>query len=79
VEDCEIIDAIRSSVKIANSQGIACGSFARDMKYLDILLDCGVRYLTYMVDSAIILNCYKEFGELAREKIIQKRKADEGR
>lgn len=73
VEDSEIIESIRQSVKIAEAQGLTCGSFARDMKYLEILLDCGVRYLTYMVDSAVILNSYKTFRETIQRKITQKR------
>ncbi len=72
VEDKEIIKSIRQSVKIAEAQGLACGSFARDMKYLEILLDCGVRYLTYMVDSVVILNSYKTMHESIQRKITQK-------
>jgi 4-hydroxy-2-oxoheptanedioate aldolase len=72
VEDKKIIKFIRQSVKIAEAQGLACGSFARDMKYLEILLDCGVRYLTYMVDSAVILNSYKTMYESIQRKITQK-------
>lgn len=73
VEDNEIIECIRRSVKIAKCQGLACGSFARDMKYLEILLDCGVRYLTYMVDSMVILNSYKTLCESAQRKINQRK------
>jgi 2-keto-3-deoxy-L-rhamnonate aldolase RhmA len=72
VEDIEIIKCIRQSVKIAEAQGIACGSFARDMRYLEILLDCGVRYLTYMVDSAVILNSYKTIRDSIQRKITQR-------
>ncbi len=72
VEDKEIIKSIRQCVKIAKDQGLACGSFARDMKYLEILLDCGVRYLTYMVDLTVILNSYKTIHDSIRRKITQK-------
>lgn len=72
VEDKEIIASIRQSVKIAEDQGLACGSFARDMKYLEILLDCKVRYLTYMVDAAVILNSYKTLRESIQQKINRK-------
>ena len=72
IEDGEIIECIGKSVKIAEAQGLACGSFARDMKYLEILLDCGVRYVTYMVDSAVILNSYKTIRESIQRKITQK-------
>ncbi|MFA5117985.1 MAG: aldolase/citrate lyase family protein [Candidatus Omnitrophota bacterium] len=73
VEDKKIIRGIRQSVAIAEQAGIACGSFARDMRYLDILLDCGVRYLTYMVDSSIILNTYKTLRATIQKKIDQKK------
>ncbi|MDD5108776.1 MAG: aldolase/citrate lyase family protein [Candidatus Omnitrophica bacterium] len=72
IEDKEIIKYIRQSVKTAEAQGLACGSFAPDMKYLEILLDCGVRYLTYMVDSDLILNSYKTMHESIQRKITQK-------
>lgn len=71
VDNREIINCIRSSVKIAESNGIACGSFARDMKYLDILLDCGVRYITYMVDTAIILDSYMTLRKSFQKKFVQ--------
>ncbi|MFA5099325.1 MAG: aldolase/citrate lyase family protein [Candidatus Omnitrophota bacterium] len=71
VEDREVISAIRQSVKISRARGVACGSFARDMRYADILLDCGIRYLTYMVDSAVLLNGYKTAGESVRKMIAR--------
>lgn len=73
VDNREIINCISRSVKMAEAEGIACGSFARDEKYLEILLDCGVRYLTYMVDSAIILNSYKALRDLSQKKIAHKK------
>jgi 4-hydroxy-2-oxoheptanedioate aldolase len=75
IEDPVVIDGIEQSVEISKSKGLACGSFARDLCYLDILIDCGVQYITYMVDSALILQSYKnlcqEFNE-TRKKINEK-------
>jgi len=73
VDDPEIIRRISQSVKIAEAKGIACGSFARDERYLGLLLDCGVRYLTYMVDSTIILDGYMKLRERSAKMIAQKR------
>ena len=69
VEDPQVIDAIRSSVKIAQSKGLACGAYARDEKYLDLLIDCGVQYITYLVDAAVIAQTYKKIYEGFRSKI----------
>ncbi len=64
VEDPEVISFIKDSVKLIKSRGKSCGSFARDMKYLEILVDCGVQYITYTVDSAMVLESYKNLREL---------------
>lgn len=68
VEDTEVIKAIRQSVKIAKNKGIASGSFARDEKYLDILIDCGVQYITYTVDSALISHTYSDLYKMFSDK-----------
>lgn len=59
VTDPDIINLITHSVKILKDKGLACGSFAKDLKYLEILMNCGVQYITCMVDTAIISNTYK--------------------
>jgi 2-keto-3-deoxy-L-rhamnonate aldolase RhmA len=64
VEDPEVISFIKDSVKLIKSRGKSCGSFARDMKYLEILVYCGVQYITYTVDSAMVLESYKNLKEL---------------
>ena len=63
VEDPEVINFIKDNVKIIKDNGKSCGSFARDMKYLEILVDCGVQYITYMVDSSMLSQSYKSFRE----------------
>ncbi|MBN1384691.1 MAG: aldolase [Elusimicrobia bacterium] len=69
VEDSEVIKTIRQSVKIAKNRGISAGSFARDEKYLDILIDCGVQYITYTVDSALVSDTYRELYKMFSDKI----------
>lgn len=60
VEDAEVIAAIKRAVEAARRNGRACGSYARDEGYLDILVDCGVQYITYLVDTAVVLRAYRD-------------------
>ncbi len=71
IKDSRVIDEVKKSVDILDSRGIACGCFANDIEHLEILIDCGVRYLTYMVDSALISKTYKDLG-----KFFKKHKKD---
>jgi 2-keto-3-deoxy-L-rhamnonate aldolase RhmA len=72
VEDPEVIKLIKDNVKIIKDNGKSCGSFARDKRYLEILVDCGVQYITYMVDSSMILQSYKNLKELFERLSINK-------
>ncbi len=72
VDDKEVINSIRDNVKIIKDQGLACGSFANDLTYLDILMDCGVQYLTYMVDSSLIAETYRNLQRLFTKKKEEK-------
>lgn len=63
VKDKEVIKLVQDSAKLIENSGLVCGSFASDKEYLDILWNCGVRYLTYMVDSAIILDAYRNIAK----------------
>lgn len=42
---------------------MVCRSFAKDMQYLEILINCGVQYITYMVDAALVSLAYKNINE----------------
>ena len=68
VEDPKVIEGIRRSVDATKNKGLACGSFARNLRYLDILIDCGVQYITYTVDSALIAQTYTELYKIFNEK-----------
>ncbi len=72
VEDPEVVSCIKDSVKKIKNNGKSCGSFARDKKYLEILVDCGVQYITYTVDSSMILQSYKNLKELFERLSINK-------
>jgi len=63
VTDSEVINLIKSNVALVKERNLACGSFAKDMKYLEILIDCGVQYITYMVDSAVICHTYRDIKD----------------
>lgn len=69
VDSKEVVDAIKKTVALTNENGVACGSFARDFTYLDILIDCGVQYITYGVDSNLMLKTYKDVIETFMQKI----------
>ena len=60
VNDPEVINALKNSAKLIKDKGLCCGSFAKDAKYLETLVDCGMQYITYGVDSAIISDTYRE-------------------
>ncbi len=70
VADPEVIGAIKNSVKLIKDKGMSCGSFARDTKYLEILIDCGVQYITYKVDSAVVIGAYKVLMQSFRKLVI---------
>lgn len=59
VEDKEVLGLIKRSINTLKKQGKICGSFAKDEKYLIRLMEYGVQYITYMVDSAVISQAYK--------------------
>ena len=63
VNDPEVKNIIKKTAKAVKENGLVCGSFARDMKYLEFLIDCRIQYITYMVDTAIILQSYKNIND----------------
>lgn len=67
VRDKRVLEAIRSCVKITDKKGIICGSFACDKEYLSMLIGLGVRYLTYMVDAAVIAGTYREIHDFFKK------------
>lgn len=63
VDDRDVVEHIKSSAQIIRESGKSCGSFAKDMKYLEILIGCGIQYITYSVDSDMVSNTYKTLKE----------------
>jgi 4-hydroxy-2-oxoheptanedioate aldolase len=74
VENPAVVKAIRQCAAVAKQHGIACGSFARDRKYLNMLIDCGVRYITYKVDCAVISSAYAAIKDEFKAALAAKRK-----
>jgi len=72
VYDPKVINSIKDSVKIIRKNNMACGSFARDKQYLKVLIDCGVQYITYMVDSAMISESYCDMRSIFNKLITGK-------
>ncbi|NQT33353.1 MAG: aldolase [Candidatus Omnitrophica bacterium] len=68
VRDKKVLDAIKTCADVAAKNGIACGSFACDRAYLELLIECGVKYLTYMVDTSVIAGAYKDVCDFLKEK-----------
>jgi 4-hydroxy-2-oxoheptanedioate aldolase len=59
VEDQEVLGLIQKSCSTLKTSGKICGSFAKDEAYLKKLMEYGVQYITYMLDSDAILQTYK--------------------
>lgn len=57
--DPKVMDSLRKGARLTRDRGISCGSFAKDLEYMKMLIDCGMQYITYMVDSAVISDTYK--------------------
>jgi 4-hydroxy-2-oxoheptanedioate aldolase len=54
-----VIKVVQECVKIINSYGLVAGSVARDRDYLKLLIDSGFRFLSYRVDSAILIESFE--------------------
>lgn len=50
----KVIEAVQQSVTQIQQCGLAAGSVASDQEYLKLLYDAGFRFLSYLVDCAIL-------------------------
>ena len=69
VDDPEVIDLIKDSARVIKNEGKVCGSFAKDEKYLEILVNSGIQYITYTVESQLITQTCKKLTESLRKLI----------
>jgi 2-keto-3-deoxy-L-rhamnonate aldolase RhmA len=54
LEDPRVLEVVRGAVRRIEERGLAAGAVARDREHLRLLLDAGFRYISYLVDTAII-------------------------
>lgn len=68
----EVIKLIQDNVGVISNKGKACGSFAQDLKYMEILIESGVQYIACMLDTTLMLEACKNlkcnFNKLVKEK-----------
>src|SRR5207253_10710055 len=50
----KVVEAVQRSVAQIQQHGLAAGSVASDHEYLKLLYDSGFRFLSYLVDCAIL-------------------------
>ena len=60
VYDPEVINHVKSSAALIRNKGKACGAFAQDFKYMEILVDSGIQYIACMLDTALMLKACKD-------------------
>jgi 4-hydroxy-2-oxoheptanedioate aldolase len=70
VEHPEVLSAAKSAVERINAAGLAPGAVARDEEHLRWLLETGFRYISYLVDTAILAEGFRTarswYDELTR-------------
>jgi 2-keto-3-deoxy-L-rhamnonate aldolase RhmA len=70
VDDPEVIEVVRDCVAAIERAGVAAGAVARDRDHIRWLVDNGFRYISYLVDVAILREGFEEavgwYGEVAR-------------
>lgn len=59
LEHPDVLAAVRSAVDRVNGAGLAAGAVARDQEHLKWLLDTGFRYISYLVDTAILAEGFR--------------------
>jgi 4-hydroxy-2-oxoheptanedioate aldolase len=54
LEDPRVLEVVRGAVQTIEGHGLAAGAVARDRGHLQLLVDAGFRYISYLVDTAIL-------------------------
>jgi 4-hydroxy-2-oxoheptanedioate aldolase len=54
LHDERVLEIVRGAVETIDAQGLAAGAVARDREHLQLLISLGFRYISYLVDVAII-------------------------
>jgi len=63
IDDPVVVDAIRTCAGKIRTAGRIAGCFARDIDSLNMLIDCGYQYITYLVDTTILLVALEQVKE----------------
>lgn len=54
LDDAHVMEVVRGCVQKIESKGLAAGAVCRDREHAAVLLDAGFRYISYLVDTAIL-------------------------
>jgi 4-hydroxy-2-oxoheptanedioate aldolase len=60
VDHPEVVAAVREAVRRIGDAGLAAGAVARDREHLAWLLETGFRYISYLCDTAILAQGFRE-------------------
>jgi 4-hydroxy-2-oxoheptanedioate aldolase len=72
VNNPKVINAIKHGVEIVNAKGKCAGGFVPQSKdEIQFLLDMGMQFITYQVDSSIIFNHVSSINEWFDDKVIK--------
>lgn len=56
----KVIETQKKCIRIIQNKGIAAGSFARDLEYINLLYQAGFEFIAYLCDSAVLKSGYTE-------------------
>ncbi|MFL5887416.1 MAG: HpcH/HpaI aldolase family protein [Thermoleophilaceae bacterium] len=68
----KVVETVRAAVEQIEAKGMAAGAVCRDREHARFLLECGFRYLSYLVDTAILRDGFASardwYEQLLRER-----------
>lgn len=73
VKHPKVIKAVQESVAKIEAHGLAAGSVARDKEYLKLLYDAGFRFISYLVDCAVLREGFETARRWYEELLPAKR------
>lgn len=60
LDDPQVLEEVGAAVERIEASGRAAGAVARDRDHLEWLLDAGFRYISYLVDTAILSRGFRD-------------------
>jgi len=70
-DDPVVVDAIRTCAKKIKAAGRIAGCIAFNVNMLVMLIECGYQYLTYLVDTTILLEALEQIKENFQARVKQ--------